>query len=93
MIVLMGTKLDIAEAIESKRQVTLEEATSLASVKHLAGATETSSKTDKNITETFLDLATKLKEKHERLANTVECEKSVKLSSVAVKEDRQRCPC
>jgi len=93
MMVLMGTKLDIVEAIEAKRQVTLEEARSMAAVKHLAGAIETSAKADKNISETFFDLATKLKEKHERLAIVAEAEKSVKLSSVAVKDDTRRCPC
>lgn len=93
MILIMGTKLDLAEMNETKRQVRLEEAKAMASLKHIMGAMETSSKDDTNITETFFDLATKLKEKHERLADTAEAEKSVKLSSFAVEEKGRTCAC
>ncbi len=92
-MLLMGTKLDLAEMNGTKRQVTLEEAKSMANFKHIAGAVETSSKDDTNIKETFVDLALKLKEKHERLAQKAESEKSVKLNSVPLEEKHDGCAC
>ena len=94
MMLLMGTKLDAANMNETTRQVKLEEAKSLASLKHIVGVVETSAKEDTNITETFFNLASRLKEKHERLAAHVEdAEKSVKLSTVTVEEKGQKCAC
>ena len=84
--------MDIANSNPTRRQVKSEEAKSLADLKHMIGAIETSAKEDTNITRTFLDLALKLREKNERLSSIGESEKSIKLSTVNVKEEK-RCPC
>lgn len=88
----MGTKVDIANSNKSRRQVTLEEAKSLASNKHMVGVVETSAKEDTNIGMIFLELAGKLKEKHERLTSMGESEKSIKLTTVQVQEEK-KCAC
>lgn len=92
-MLLMGTKVDIADTAASKRQVTLEEAKSFASNKHMIGAIETSAKQDTNITRTFLELAKKLREKHERLTSISESDKSIRLTTVSVAETEKRCAC
>lgn len=91
-MLLMGTKVDIANTNASRRQVTLEEAMSFASSKHMLGVVETSAKEDKNITTIFQKLAVKLKDKHERLTSMGDSEKSIKLTTVHVKEEK-KCAC
>lgn len=88
----MGTKVDLANTNVSRRQVTLEEAKSFASNKHMLGVVETSAKEDRNITRIFHELARKLKDKHERLTGMGESEKSIKLTTVHVKEEK-KCAC
>ena len=94
VMLLMGTKVDIANNNATRRQVTLEEAKSLASSKHMIGVIETSAKEDTNISRTFFELAIKLKEKHERLTSIGESEKSIKLSNQTVSvEEEKKCTC
>ena len=88
----MGTKVDIADSNAARRQVTLQEATSFASSKHMLGVVETSAKEDRNITRIFHKLAGKLKEKHERLTSMDESEKSIRLTTVQVQEEK-KCAC
>lgn len=88
----MGTKLDIADSNATRRQVTLEEATSFASNKHMLGVVETSAKEDRNITRIFHELARKLKAKHDRLTSVGESEKSIRLTTVQVQEEK-KCAC
>lgn len=93
-MLLMGTKVDIANSNTTRRQVTLEEARSLAHLKHMIGVVETSAKEDTNISRAFLELAAKLQEKHERLNTIAESEKSIRLSNSTVKvEDEKKCFC
>ena len=91
-MLLMGTKVDIANTKAASRQVTLSEAKNFASSRHMVGVVETSAKEDTNITRTFHDLATKLKDKHERLTNMGDSEKSIRLSTVDVQKEK-KCPC
>ena len=91
-MLLMGTKVDIVQRSPSSRQVTLEEARSFASSRHIVGVVETSAKEDTNITQAFIELAEKLREKHERLSTIGESEKSIKLTTVNVSE-KKKCAC
>lgn len=91
-MLLMGTKVDIAQSNPARRQVTLEQAKSFASMKHMIGVVESSAKEDMNITRTFHELAVKLRGKHERLTSVTESEKSIKLTTVAVEEEK-KCSC
>ena len=91
-MLLMGTKLDIVKSNETWRQVRVEEARSLASLKHMMGVIETSSKEDTNISRTFVDLVSMLIDKHERFCSIADGEKSITLSTVNIKEDK-KCPC
>lgn len=84
--------MDIANSNETRRQVKKEEAKSLASMRHMIGVVETSAKEDTNITRTFQELAAKLREKHERLDSIVESEKSIRLATVPVEEEK-KCSC
>ena len=94
VMLLMGTKVDIADSNPTRRQVTLEEAKSLASMKHMIGVVETSAKEDTNISRTFIEMAAKLREKHERLASIGESEKSIKLTNHTVNiEEEKKCSC
>ena len=94
LTVLMGTKVDVAEKYPSKRQVRLEDAKSLAHLKHMIGVTETSAKEDKNITRTFVELGTRLRDKHERMESIQETERSIRLSTVSVNEvEERKCIC
>ncbi len=93
-MLLMGTKVDIANSNLTRRQVMLEEAKSLASAKHMIGVVETSAKEDMNISRTFIEVAAKLREKHDRLTSIAESEKSIKLTSNTVHvEEEKRCSC
>ena len=91
-MLLMGTKVDMVMANPTRRQVTLEQAKSLASLRHMMGVIETSAKDDTNISRTFHELALKLKDKHERLTSIVESEKSIKLQTVSVEQEK-KCLC
>jgi hypothetical protein len=91
-MLLMGTKVDLADTNASRRQVTLEDATSFATSKHMIGVVETSAKEDKNISRIFHKLASKLKEKHERLTSVEDSEKSIKLTTVHLQEEK-KCSC
>lgn len=91
-MLLMGTKVDMVLANPSRRHVTLEQARSLASLRHMIGVIETSAKDDTNISRTFQELGLKLKEKHERITDIVDSEKSIKLSTISVEEEK-KCFC
>ena len=95
VMLLMGTKVDIANSNSSRRQVTVEQAKSIASLKHMIGVVETSAKDDTNISRTFLELAAKLREKHERLTSIDGSEKSIRLTdhqTINVEEEK-KCAC
>lgn len=91
-MLLMGTKVDLVEASPARRQVTLEQARSLASHRHMIGVVETSAKEDTNISRTFHELSVKLKDRYERVASIAESDKSIRLSTTTV-EEVKRCPC
>ena len=91
-MLLMGTKVDIANTNPTRRQVTLKEAESLVAAKHMVGVVETSAKEDTNISSTFLELATRLKEKYDRVGSIVETEESIKLNTFNVTE-KKSCFC
>ena len=95
IMLLMGTKVDIANSNLTRRQVTIEEAKSLASMKHMIGVVETSAKEDTNISRAFHELAAKLREKHERLTSMDGSEKSIRLTdqTINVVEEEKRCAC
>ena len=92
VMLLMGTKVDMVIGNPTRRQVTLEQARSLASLRHMIGVVETSAKEDTNISRTFYELAVKLREKHERVTSIIESEKSIHLSTVSVEEEK-KCFC
>ncbi len=91
-MLLMGTKVDVANTNAARRQVTLEEARSFASSRHMVGVVETSAKEDTNIARSFHKLAEKLREKHEKLTSMGESEVSVRLTTVNVEENK-KCAC
>ena len=96
-MLLIGTKLDVVNISPELRQVSLSEATNLASSKHMLDVIETSSKEDTNIERTFVKLAKAMRKKREgsSLASYSDPDDSINLLSTrTVNEQNQwHCSC
>ena len=94
-MLLIGTKLDVANINPQLRQVTLSEAKNLASAKHMLDVIETSSKEDTNIERTFIKLAKAMRKKREgsSLTSYADPEDSINLLSTQTVNEQNHWHC
>lgn len=95
LMLLIGTKLDVANINPQLRQVTLSEAKNLASAKHMLDVIETSSKEDTNIERTFVKLAKAMRKKREgsSLTSYADPEDSINLLSTQTVNEQNHWHC
>ena len=94
IMMLVGTKKDIATADPNTRQVSRSEAKTLATTKHMLDCIETSAKENTNIEVTFLKMAKALWRKYEGMNSLAEHEASIRLTTHSLEEQKSHwCSC
>ena len=93
LMLLIGTKLDLVSSKPAMRQVTVNEAKSFASSKHMIDAMETSAKDNTNVERVFVKVARTLMKKHEGFASYMDPEDSIELTTKSLENNNNQWQC